>query len=145
MKTMKKIMMLGVVAISFAYTACAQKLDASKVPAAVKSSFTKHYPGTTAKWEKEDGNYEANFKHNASSMSAVFEPNGTFTESEMDIKFGDLPSSVLAYVKEHYKGKPIKEGAKITKADGTVNYEAEVGGKDLIFDASGNFLKEVKG
>ena len=42
------------------------------------------------------------------------------------------------------KGKNIKEGAKITKADGTVNYEAEVNGTDVIFDASGKFIKEAK-
>ena len=56
----------------------------------------------------------------------------------------ELPEAVLSYVKEHYKGKVIKEGAKITKADGTVNYEAEVSGKDVIFDSNGKFIKEAK-
>ena len=66
------------------------------------------------------------------------------TESEMEIKVADLPATVQAYMKEHYKGKTVKEGAKITKADGTVNYEAALGGKDVIFDANGKFLKEMK-
>lgn len=126
------------------FSACAQKLDASKVPAAVKASFAKQYPSVVVKWEKEDGKYEAGFKQNGSSMSALYEVNGTMTESEMDIKVSDLPASVLAYVKENYKGKKIKEGAKITKSDGTINFEAEVDGKDVIFDAKGNFLKEMK-
>ena len=130
--------------IPISFVANAQKLDASKVPTSVKASFTKQYPNVTAKWEKEDGKYEASFKQGSNNMSAMFEVNGTFTESEMDIKVVDLPASVLAYVKQYYKGKKIKEGAKITKADGTVNYEAEVGGKDLIFDADGKFLKEIK-
>ena len=141
---MKKIMIMAVLAVSVAFSACAQKLDASKVPAAVKASFAKQYPGVTAKWEKEDAKYEAGFKKDGNSMSALFEVNGTMTESEVDIKVADLPATVLAYVKEHYKGKTIKEGAKITKADGTVNYEAEVDGKDVIFDAVGKFMKEVK-
>jgi hypothetical protein len=34
--------------------------------------------------------------------------------------------------------------AKITKANGEVNYEAEVKGQDLIFDANGRFLKSIK-
>ena len=114
------------------------------MPAAVKTSFTKQYPGTIAEWEKEDGKYEAGFKQGGNNMSALFEANGTMTESEMDIKVSDLPASVLTYVKEHYKGKTIKEGAKITKADGTVNYEAEVDGKDVIFDAEGKFIKDEK-
>jgi hypothetical protein len=76
-------------------------------------------------------------------MSAMFAPNGVFTESEIDIKVANLPATVLAYVKANYKGKTIKEGAKITKADGTVNYEAEVNGMDVMFDANGKFIKEV--
>ena len=141
---MKKIMMIAAMAASIGLTACAQKLDASKVPAAVKASLAKQYPGATAKWEKENDKYEANFKQDGNTMSALFEANGTMAESEMDIKVADLPATVLAYVKEHYKGKTIKEGAKITKADGTVNYEAEVAGVDVIFDANGKFIKEAK-
>ena len=141
---MKKLLMMVTFGAALAISACGQKLDASKVPAPVKASFAAKYAGITAKWEKEDGNYEANFKQNGSTTSAMFTPAGTFTESEMEIKVSDLPANVLSYVKEHYAGKSIKEGAKITKADGTVNYEAEVNGKDVIFDANGKFLKEVK-
>lgn len=141
---MKKILMMCALTTVVVISACAQKIDAAKVPAAVKTAFAKQYPGATVKWEKEAGKYEAGFKQNGNTMSALFEANGTMIENEMDIKIADLPAPVLAYVKEHYKGKTIKEGAKITKADGTVNYEAEVAGKDVIFDANGNFLKEVK-
>ena len=141
---MKKLLIMTTFVAAIACAASAQKLDASKVPASVKTSFAKKYPGVIAKWEKEDGKYEANFKQDSKTISAMFEPNGTFTESETDIKVADLPATVLSYVKEHYKDKTIKEGAKITKADGTVNYEAEVNGKDVIFDANGKFLKEVK-
>jgi cytochrome c-type biogenesis protein CcmE len=141
---MKKITMISALVSLIGFSACAQKLDASKVPAAVKATFAKQYPGASVKWEKEDGKYEAGFKQNGNTMSALYEANGTMTESEMDIKVSDLPASVLAYVKENYKDKKIKEGAKITKSDGTVNYEAEVDGKDVIFDAKGKFLKEMK-
>lgn len=131
-------------ATTIGFSAYAQKIDASKVPADVKAAFAKQYPGVSVKWEKEDGKYEAGFKQNGNTMSALYEANGKMTESEMDIKVSDLPASVLAYVKENYKGKKIKEGAKITKSDGTVNYEAEVDDKDVIFDATGKFLKEMK-
>jgi hypothetical protein len=141
---MKKVTMISALVSLIGFSACAQKLDASKVPAAVKATFAKQYPGASVKWEKEDGKYEAGFKQNGNTMSALYEANGTMTESEMDIKVSDLPASVLAYVKENYKDKKIKEGAKITKSDGTVNYEAEVDGKDVIFDAKGKFLKEMK-
>ena len=135
---------MAVLGSAVAISACGQKLDASKVPAVVKAAFSTKYAGLSAKWEKEDGKYEANFKQDGKTMSAMFMPNGTFTESEMDIKVSELPPMALAYVKEHYKGKTIKEGAKIARADGTVNYEAQVSGMDVIFDANGKFIKEVK-
>jgi Putative beta-lactamase-inhibitor-like, PepSY-like len=141
---MKKLLLTTASILTVLFVINAQKTDASKVPAAVKASFSKQFPGITAAWEKESGKYEANFKQNGNSMSALFEVNGTMIESETDMAVSVLPATVLSYIKEHYKGKTIKEGAKITKADGTINYEAEVNGKDVIFDASGKFLKEVK-
>ncbi len=138
---MKKLIMLVAVATAINFTVQAQKIDASKVPSSVKTAFAKQYPGISVKWEKEDGKYEAGFKQNGNTMSALFEPSGKLEESEMDIKVTDLPAPVLAYIKAHYKGKSIREGAKITKADGTVNYEAEVDGKDIIFDANGKYIE----
>lgn len=126
------------------FSASAQKLEAAKVPDEVKKAFVKKFPQAIPKWEKESGKFEANFKQNGNAMSALFQPNGTMTESETDIKVSDLPVSVLNYVKEHYKGKTIKAGAKITKTDGTINYEAEIGGKDVIFNDKGVFLHVAK-
>jgi hypothetical protein len=40
-------------------------------------------------------------------------------------------------VEKNYKGATIKETAKSQKANGEINYEAEVNGKDLIFDSKG--------
>ena len=141
---MKKLSILTVVAISLAFVACGQKIDASKVPANVKASFAKSYPGITAIWEKENGKYEVNFKKDGNTMSVLIETNGNIVETETDIKTTELPAAVLAYVKQHYPGKNIKEAAKLVKADGSVNYEAEVNGKDVIFDANGKFIKEAK-
>jgi Putative beta-lactamase-inhibitor-like, PepSY-like len=141
---MKKSFKITIVLVLGGLFVNAQKIDVSKVPAAVKTGFTKQFPGATPAWEKEAGKYEANFKQNGNSMSALFEVSGTMTESEMGMAVSALPATVLTYVKEHYKGKIIKEAAKITKADGTVNYEAAINGKDIIFDANGGFLKETK-
>jgi len=138
-----KIIMMSAVVLSIGCAACAQKVKEADVPASVKTAFAKQYPDAVAKWEKEDGNYEVNFKKDGKTMSALYTKNGKLTESEMDIKVADLPAAVVTYVKEHYKGKTIKEAAKITKADGTVNYEAEVAGMDVIFDANGKFIKEM--
>lgn len=141
---MKKLSMSAIAVIVITFSACAQKIDAAKVPAAVKTSFAKQFPGTSVKWEKEGTKYEAGFKQGGHEMSALFEANGTMEESEMEIPATSLPPAVMSYIKIHYSGVSVKEAAKITKANGEVNYEAEVKGKDLIFDTNGSFIKEVK-
>lgn len=139
-----KTIMMSAIALSIGFAACAQKVNEKAVPAVVKTAFAKEYPGVVAKWEKENSKFEVNFKKDGKEMSALYEANGTLTETEASMKVTELPANVLSYVKEHYKGKTIKEASKITKATGIVNYEAEVSGMDVIFDASGKFIKEMK-
>ena len=142
---MKKVILTSLAAASlFSFTACAQKLASGKVPAAVKASFAKDFPGISASWEKEKANYEANFKQNGNTMSALYEPTGNKTETEMDIKVSDLPAAVTAYIAQNFKGETIKEAAIITRANGEVNYEAEVKGMDQLFSKDGKFIKSVK-
>lgn len=52
-----------------------------------------------------------------------------------------LPASVTAYVKAHYQGSKILEAGRVTDAAGKKMFEAEIKGKDLIFDESGKFIK----
>lgn len=144
MKNLKKLILMTALAGAVSVGAYAQKIDVAKVPAAVKTAFAKANPGVKVKWEKEDGKFEAGYMMGGHEMSALYEANGTMTESEMGIKASELPASVLSYVKTNRKGAKIKEAAKITKANGEVNYEAEVNGKDMLFDTKGGFIKEVK-
>ena len=141
---MKKLFVVLFTIAAVSFTACAQKLDASKVPAAVKESFSRQFPGASPKWQKEEENYEAGFKLQGYENIALFDANGTFSEFETEINLSELPAAVNAYIKKHHTGKKIKEAAKIIKPNGEINYEAEVNGNDLIFDANGNFVKEVK-
>ena len=126
-------------------TASAQKLKDSEVPPVVKKAFEQQHPGIKdAKWEKEKADYEVAFVNNKVETTAVYNPLGIFKESEVAIKPAELPAAVNNYIALIYKGTAIKEAAKITKASGEINYEAEVNGKDLIFDAKGKYLKQVK-
>ena len=141
---MKKVLIGLVVCAGFAGMASAQHLKAAAVPAAAKSSFEKKYPHTEAKWEKEHGNYEVNFKKDGNQMSVVIDAKGMILETETDIAINQLPEKVSSYLKTHYKGAKVKEAAKIVKADGSIIYEGEVNGKDVMFDSNGKFLKEAK-
>lgn len=140
---MKKIFFFTLVSIGFSLTACAQKIEASKVPALVKESFTRQFPGVVPKWEKEDEKYEAGFKKAGQEMSVLFEANGTIAELEMEIPVASLAEVIKSYINIHYKGAGIIGAAKITLATGKIEYEAAIKGKDIIFDANGNFIKEV--
>ncbi len=141
---MKKIIFFFVSILFLSSTINAQKLNDSKIPAKVKESFAKQFPSTTAKWEKEDGNFEASFKKDGKACSALFTADGVMTESEISIALEELPKLAQQYIVKKFVGKKIKETAKITKADGTITYEINVAGKDELFDTKGNFLKEVK-
>jgi len=121
----------------------AQKITENKVPAAVRQSLAKKYPAAVkVTWEKENDNYEANWGgKSGEDMSVQFTPDGNFVEQVKAIPVHELPASVLSYVKVHYKGAKITEAGKITDAKGATLYEAEVKGKDVVFDENGKFVK----
>jgi len=77
-------------------------------------------------------------------MSVLYDVNGNKRETETDIKTSGLPASASTYISTHFKGRKIKEASMITKAGGEVNYEAEVNGRDLIFDKDGKYLRAAK-
>ena len=141
---MKRRLTVAVVLGVIAMSARGQKLNESQVPAVVKIAFEKKYPSAKASWDKEDANYEANFKQDGKAMSAVIDKNGTIVETETDIPVTDLPKSVQDYMKKNYPATKIEEAAKIVKANGDINYETEVHHKDVIFDVNGKFIKETK-
>jgi hypothetical protein len=122
----------------------AQDLITSQVPENVQSACLKKFPESAKfkiAWEKEKGNYEANWGgKSGEDNSARFTPSGDFVEIEHAIPVNDLPPAVSQYIKTHYNGAKISEAGKVTDAKGKQTYEAEVKGKDLIFDLNGNYL-----
>jgi hypothetical protein len=124
--------------------AFSQDLKEKDVPSVVKTALTKQFPAAArVSWEKEKGNYEANWGgKSGEDNSAQFTPAGGFIEIVRAIPVASLPAPVATYVSAHYKGAKIKEAGKVTDAKGKESYEAEIKGKDLIFDLNGSFVKE---
>lgn len=122
----------------------AQDIKNSEVPALVKTSLTNKYPqAVKVSWEKEKGNYEANWGgRSGEDNSVVFSPAGAFVEIIKAIPVSALPKKIAPYVAAHYKGAKIREAGKVTDAAGKTMYEAEIKGGDLIFDENGNFIKK---
>ena len=141
---MKKLVFLLTITTSVAFVN-AQKLQTKDVPTSVREAFHKQFSTIKeVKWEKEHGNYEAGFKLEKTDYSVIVDASGNILETEMSIDVKSLSAPIIAYIAKNYPNQKIKEAAKITDAKGIVTYEAEVNGKDLIFDNNGKFLKETK-
>ena len=143
MKQYLATIMLSCFLIAGAY---AQDLKTANVPTAVKSAFLIKYPASSkfkVAWEKEKGNYEANWGgKSGEDNSALFTPSGSFIELVKAISINQLPATALAYIKKN--SAKITEAGLVTDAKGTVTYEAEMkGGKELVFDKAGNFIKKA--
>jgi hypothetical protein len=138
---MKKFLFVAL-AVILTTSSFGQKTSKDNVPQSVQDALKKSFPNAQVeKWEKENQNFEAEFDFNKEEMSALFSPEGKLIETEVDIAIGDLPAPIVNYVSKNLSGKKIKEASKITNSAGNVSFEAEVGGKDYIFDSSGNLLK----
>ena len=142
---MKKCIVIACMLV--AVTGYAQKKSGKElaIPAQAKAAFQKTYPtAADVKWEKEGGDYEVNFKDGMKVMSAVYDQAGKLKETEEAIPLSELPANATAYIKQHHPKVVIKDAAKITKANGEINYEAGTGKVDLIFDKSGKYLRSMK-
>ena len=140
---MKKYLFIVGLSTIMMGSACAQDLKSSDVPTTVKEACMKRFPtATKISWEKENGNYEANWGgKSGEDNAAMFTPAAVFIEIVKAIAISDLPASVAVYIKEHENGATIREAGLVTDANGIETYEAEIKGKDLIFDKSGKFIK----
>ena len=155
---MKKIIAFGSLLMVLSFATSAQTMQKNKekeekeqksevhVPSAAKAALMKKYPtASKVTWEKEKGNFEANWGgKDGEANSVLFTPAGEFLEIVEQIPVNQLPATSLQYVKTHYKSAKIKEAGKVTDKNGKTTYEAEVNGKDVIFDMQGNFVKEEK-
>ena len=138
---MKTLLIAALLGTGIATTTLAFSIS-DNTPAAVKAAIAKLYPTVkNVKYGKEDGDFEAEFKYNGKAMSVVLSAAGIVKETETTITIAQLPAAVREYVAKQMPGKKIKEAAEIVDANGVKKYEAEVGGKDYLFDTTGKLLK----
>ena len=148
---MKKTISLTASLFMLSHAVLAQQTEVENskkisVPKTVTTALKEKYPSAkNVAWEKEDGNYEANWGgKSGEDHSAQFTPAGHFIEIVDAITINELPAETVAYISKNYHGAKITEAGKVTDAKGKLSYEAEVHGKDIFFDETGNFLKAEK-
>ena len=145
---MKNLFAFLLAAVLLAGPAHAQKMAATKVPAAATAAFKTAFPTVKiVQWEKEGADYEAGFRMGKAEMSAVVTAAGVLKETETEMPVAQLPAPVQKALAVNYKAYKITEAAKIvTAATGATTYEAEVsqGGKhhDVLFNADGTEVKK---
>ena len=138
---MKKLFLLFLLGAGLSIDAPAQRNYNDEIPAAVRTAFTQQFPGTEASWAKEGDQYVAHFRQKRLDMNIRYNAEGAVTRMEEEIKVWQLPLPVIEYMEQHYGDTP-KEAAKVTRANGEINYEAQVNGKEVVFDASCAVLEE---
>lgn len=142
----KQIIALAVVIVAI-FASAFTTANKDKVPQAVKNAFAKKFP--TAKkvdWEKEnDKEWEAEFKLDKVEYSANFLEDGTWQETEHEVKEAELPQQVLSYLKTNFSDYEIEEAEVSETAQGTV-YEVEIEkGKEewkITLDFQGKVIKK---
>jgi hypothetical protein len=118
-----------------------------KVPEKVSEAFQISHPkAEDVAWDKEGSKYEANYKENGKSCSVLINDLGKTIETESEIEIPELPSGVIKYISDNYRGYIITGASKIISEGGSVQYEAEIKkgktSEDLLFDHSGKPLKQ---
>jgi len=119
----------------------------TKAPVAVTTAFSKKFPDARhVKWGKENTKeFEAEFELKGRKMSANFDLQGNWKETETEIDIVDLPAVVTRSIAEKYPGAIISTANKIEKAGGKIFYEAEikVKGKKMEVEllGDGRFVK----
>ena len=139
----KSIIVITLIMVSL--VSFAQKTEEQNVPQVVKNALLQKFPkAKEVKWDKEGKNFEASFDLNNVDNSVLLSQDGKIVETEIEIKVSQLPKNALQYLKDNYKNQKVKEAAKIVTEEGTIIYEAEIKGKDLLFDENGNFITKDK-
>lgn len=147
---MKKVIYLLLTGTLMSNAACAQKISAGKVPAAVLSAFkTKFTISTKTSWEMENANnYEAGFKQNDEEVSANFDHTGKWLETETELKVSALPATVQAALAKDFADFRIEEARKIESLKYGICFEAEIekgeATFDVLFISDGKMLSKTK-
>lgn len=127
--------------------ACNQAAKTREVPTNISEAFIKLHPNATIlKWNDEHPIWEAKYQDSEEKGAISFNAKAEVTETELVISENLLPNASVIpdYIKTHYPNEKIKGCEKITKADGTIIYEIQITGKEIVFDGSGKYLSEEK-
>jgi len=120
---------------TFTLNTFAQKVNPENLPESVKSSFKAKFPtAEKVKWEMDYENFEAEFKLDKNEVSAEFDKDGNWLETETPIKPTAIPAEVKDFLSKNFSGFEIKEVEKKETANKGILYELEIKKGELEYD-----------
>lgn len=146
---MRKIKILGAVlfaaVIGSGIYAFGTNIDA---PIKVKEAFAKKFPKVKkVKWEKESNSeWEGEFKIKGMEYSANFLEDGTWKETEHEIKRNAIPMNIKTTLDTEFSGYEIEEAEISETQEGTVyEFELENGelNTEISIDINGKVISKV--
>ena len=142
----KELIVVIAVALTLGLVSC-KKVN---VPEKVKASFEQKFKNAgEVEWEQEKNNiWEAEFETGGKEMSATFDGNGSWLETETEIESSEVPQVVVDAAAKKFPDYTVKEWELIEKPD-QMMYEAEMKSPDgekikVQFDKNGTGLKREK-
>ncbi|WP_300442036.1 PepSY-like domain-containing protein [Christiangramia sp.] len=145
---MRKIAVLILACFTISLISCQErKKNREKVPEAVQRNFQKKYPGENdPDWKQDDhGYWESHFKMNGEKYRADFNADGTWIETENDIKKKELPEAIKKVIREKYSEYEIAEVEQVDSAEKGKFYDVEFKQKgknmDVMFRENGTIIE----
>lgn len=145
---MKKLRILGAVLFAAAIGSGIYAFGSVEdVPTKVKEAFAKKFPAVKkVKWEKEsDTEWEGEFKMKGKEFSANFLEDGTWQETEHEIKKKAIPANVKTTLDTEFSGYKIEEAELSETQEGSVyEFELEMGEEELevVIDTDGKVVSK---
>ena len=118
-----------------------------KAPSLVSTAFAIQFANAVnVKWSKENAKqYEADFQLKGVKMSANYDLNGNWKETETEITLKDLPEAVAKSIKVKYPTAKISGAEKVERTASKLIYEADIiingQGKEVELFPDGKFVK----
>ena len=99
----------------------------SGVPEAVKISFQNKYPGENdPDWKQDDhGYWESHFKIDGEKYRADFNSDGSWVETENNIKNDELPEAIKKVIAKKFGDEKITEVERVDSAKKGIFYDVE--------------------
>ncbi len=122
----------------------------TNIPAAVKAAFGKKFPTVKrTEWSKEGKTeWEAEFERNEKELSANFDLQGNWKETETDVEEDDVPSVVMNVLSARFPGYKVKDAA-FTETPKYSAYEIVIkkgeSKKEITIDKTGKILNTENG